>query len=191
MTSECGFDTLRTASSFLAFSFLGQIWSSLCESCKIREPRLHKMQNRYKGVRDLPEWSHFNLRCSDTGQQASSTRDLMQNHFLLMQTYDHNFLTFVTIVVNWGSWGKNTVLFCNKRGREEKERKKEEGGLSLSLLSVGGGFVNKSLKCANYKSVLRVQHPAPQDWVWISHDDGDDDDYGGDDDHSARNGSLG
>ena len=40
--------------------------------------------------------------------------------------------------------------------------------------------MNKSLKCANYKSVLRVQHPAPQDWVWISHDDGDDDDYGDD-----------
>ena len=36
--------------------------------------------------------------------------------------------------------------------------------------------MNKSLKCANYKSVLRVQHPAPQDWVWISHDDDDDDD---------------
>ena len=47
--------------------------------------------------------------------------------------------------------------------------------------------MNKSLKCANYKSVLRVQHPAPQDWVWISHDDDDDDDYGDDHDHSARN----
>ena len=73
--------------------------------------------------------------------------------------------------------------------RKEKRGKKEEGGLSLSLLSVGGGFVNKSLKCANYKSVLRVQHPAPQDWVWISHDDGDDDDYGdGDDDNDNDDG---
>ena len=36
--------------------------------------------------------------------------------------------------------------------------------------------MTKSLKCANYKSVLRVQHPALQDWVWNDDDDDDDDD---------------
>ena len=43
--------------------------------------------------------------------------------------------------------------------------------------------MTKLWKCANYKSVLRVQHPALQDWVWTSLRNGDHDD----DDEDRKN----